>query len=203
MAADNPTNALADREAFGHWLSGFTDGEGNFHLTRPRKKIKTMASNTFQAVYRIGLRADDAQIVHLIREYFGCGNIYYSERPCHGMPNARRQIKFHVANVRDLVDIVIPHFDRFPLRAKKARDFTIWREAVMYIDRVQKRSRVGRNHKPRWYESDVAEMLRFKEALHQLRRFTEEPIARLPLGTIAAKAGSLPLFDGLSDLGVI
>lgn len=105
---------------FGHWLAGFIDGEGCFAIaTNSNRRYPSRCCHL-----RIQLRDDDTAILEAIRDKTGCGAIYhrtdgpYSPRSswyCYSRPDA-------VAMVEIL--------DRYPLRAKKARDFAIWREAV-------------------------------------------------------------------------
>lgn len=169
MATGHLTALLSDREAFGHWLSGFTDGEGNFHLVRHGKRLKNGPSSGFQASFRLSVRVDDQEIIKAIRDYFGCGNIYPWTNN-RGHPNDKPQVKFQIASAPVLMRAVVPHFDAYPLRAKKARDYVIWREAVEYINRVQQRPRRG--NAARWNSDDIAVMVDLKERLSAERAFS-------------------------------
>jgi hypothetical protein len=80
---------------------------------------------TFQCRFSIGLRADDAPILHEIRARTGVGILVHSGRNSIQQEQWRLEVNRKADGVR-LVEI----FDDFPLRAKKARDFAIWREAV-------------------------------------------------------------------------
>jgi hypothetical protein len=59
-------------DTFGHWLSGFTDGEGCFHgrVVPSRQKSSIIVS------FSIALRADDLRILEEIRQALGVGGIY-------------------------------------------------------------------------------------------------------------------------------
>jgi len=121
-----PFPAEIDRRRFGHWLSGFTAGEGHFSLIVANDK------RTPAAQFVIGLRADDLSALRLIQSYWGCGSIFY--KPPTG--RAQEQYFYKAVRIADLVSAVIPHFVEFPLRAKKQNDFQIWKEAVSFIDQV-------------------------------------------------------------------
>jgi len=121
-----PFPANIDRQRFGHWISGFTDGEGHFALIVANDK------RTPAARFVIGLRADDLPALRLIQSYWGCGTVFY--KPKTG--NTHEQYFYHAVRIADLVSVVIPHFQTFPLRAKKRNDFLIWKEAVSFVDQV-------------------------------------------------------------------
>lgn len=208
MAADHLTSLLSDREAFGHWLSGFTDGEGNFHLARHARVLKSGPSKGFQAFFRIGLRSDDREIVESIQSYWGCGHIYYTSKPNGKSLIQNPQIKYHVTDIASLMEIVVPHFEEFPLRAKKAADFSIWKEAVTHISRVQSKSRSGvqKGKCPRWSAADHGLLMDLKNRLHKAKAFaTQGSHSGLRLGVVPTplefgEADSLRLFDGLLGL---
>lgn len=125
-----PFPADIDRDAFGHYLSGFADGEGCFMLCwdGSRKDCRP----TPKAVFQIALRADDEAILDLIQSYWQCGNLHRQKRH-----NGKLASEFHVNNLRQLTAVVIPHFDRYPLRAKKRFDYAIWKQAATMMFEAQ------------------------------------------------------------------
>ncbi len=127
-----PFPASIDRRDFGHYLCGLTDGEAYFRLCIQAGK------NPFPvASFSIHLRADDVEVLRLVHSYLNCGDLYYIvRREKNPFPNARDTYRFVVSRPCDLAAVVVPHFDAFPLRAKKARDFAIWREAVLLLHEV-------------------------------------------------------------------
>jgi hypothetical protein len=135
-------------ESFGHWFAGFVDGEGCF-------RIKPTNMGTFQCRFSIGLRADDAPILHEIRARTGVGILVHSGRNSIQQEQWRLEVNRKADGVR-LVEI----FDDFPLRAKKARDFAIWREAVSVWSSVVN----GRR-------ADWSAMAALADALREERRF--------------------------------
>lgn len=48
-----------------------------------------------------------------------------------GLQNPQK--KFVINRLEDLVHVVIPHFEKYPLQAKKAKDFEIWRGIVLLV----------------------------------------------------------------------
>jgi hypothetical protein len=58
--------------------------------------------------------------------FFGCGWIRASK--------SDRTFKYEARSVRDLVNSVIPHFERHPLRGNKARSFAAFRDVCRMIE---------------------------------------------------------------------
>lgn len=164
-----------DRDAFGHWLSGFTDGEGCFVLRVGKAKWQPKGFPT--ACYQILLRCDDRPILERIHAYFGCGSLCTLIRAT--TPNGKPQTNFTVRKIPDLMGVVVPHFDRFPLHAKKARDYVIWRKGVELLHRVHIRKRVMRHVNgncrkgcyDKWTDSERDEFASLATALRAQRVF--------------------------------
>lgn len=109
---------------FGHWFAGFTDGEGCF-LIHP---VKVKGVTYYAAKFVIRLRDDDLPILTEIQRCLGFGRIHRFTRQTH-TPGANPGASFEVANAYEcwrLVEI----FEHYPLRAKKRRDFDIWKRFV-------------------------------------------------------------------------
>lgn len=126
--------------AFGHWFAGFTDGEGCF-------RIKRTNMGTYQCRFSIGLRADDEPILREIRERLGVGILVHSGRDSIKQEQWRLEV-----NAKAEVTFLARVFDAFPLRAKKARDFEIWRHAVEVWCRVENGRRFD------WHEMAALEL---------------------------------------------
>jgi hypothetical protein len=160
------------RDAFGYWLSGFVDGEGTFILRSPKVRNRPRPS----AEFRIVLRDDDAEIVEAIAAFFGCGFVLRNSNARSKIANAKPIISFSVAAVRSHVSVIIPHFDRYPLLAKKRADFRIWREAVLFMASVQAEPKLHlesprRGFCPRWSDERLQTFFNFRERLRDARRY--------------------------------
>ncbi len=150
--------------AFGHWFAGFVDGEGHFGMSR-----RGVNGTGYACSFSLIVRADDAEVMEKIHRWLGVGRLYrykFIRRKDQYANNPRCEL--HVTKreeVRKLIDI----FDRFPLRAKKARDYRIWREAVLlWADRKSHRGGAGRSAHP--VQSRLAEL---KAELEAARTFKE------------------------------
>lgn len=114
--------AALDQDA---WLAGFTDGEGSFVITATGSP-KGNRQPALAPRFTLGLHAADGAILHELRDTFG-GSLSFSERNP-DRPSSDRWTWTVVAKA-DLRRLVA-YFDRFPLRARKARDYATWRAAV-------------------------------------------------------------------------
>lgn len=180
-----------DRDAFGHYLAGLTDGEGCFFLGIIDDKRNPRRSHTPIVQFVIQLRADDLLILQLVRSYLQCGHVTEVKRK-KTEGNRKPKVCYNVANYLDLATVVVPHFDRFPLRAKKARDFVIWRQAVLLCHRVMPGRGRGAGGARRWPVMALAEFGSLRDALRKQREFAAPMIEpSLPAQTVRG------LFDDL------
>ncbi len=141
-------------EAFGWYLSGLTDGEGCFHVRAdyrhnraedPRRKpgYKKSMRPAFRAMFNISMRDDETIGLTAIRNRLGVGRLY-ADAAASRRGGGNPQIKWEVSRFSELTEIVVPHFDAFPLVLKKSRDFVIWRKCVVLITESTKRPPVGK-----------------------------------------------------------
>ncbi len=172
-----------DRREFGNWLSGFTDGEGHFGLRvcrrKPRPERLTSTTAEFVCEFAIALRADDTPILRQIQAFFGCGRLCTITNRNRG--RSKPITEFFVTNINDLATVIVPHFDLHPLRAKKSRDFIIWKQGVAFVKSVTSRPKhwgnvtpTGRQGpKPRWNPADIEEFVRLVDQLKGIRSYAD------------------------------
>lgn len=151
-------------DAFGHWLAGFIDGEGSFSIARQKRN----GYYTYAPNFQLKVRIDDREIVERIEREAGFGWPCYPKR--RELGNTQAQIGWGVTSKADCVRLV-ELLDRFPLRAKKARDYAIWREAVLaYAATIRSRNGAVSGHAD-WSALETA-----RAELVEVRRF-REPLA--------------------------
>jgi len=160
-------------DAFLNWLAGFADGEGCFAIDRPRK-----GTNIPRASFRIGLRDDDAAVLAEIQAVIG-GYLYRGRKNGPYSPIAMLQITNRTDCLR-LVEVLDSH----PLRAKKRREFAVWREAVRCW--AEKGPHGGRSNgaSPEY----LALMDDFRSELHRLKGYGALESVPNPIKQVATVA---------------
>jgi hypothetical protein len=149
-----PSRVGGPDDAFGHWFAGFADGEGSFD-------IHSVASGAaYICRFIIGLRSDDRAVLDEIAARTGLGSIYAVPPRESQWHSARAQVTWTVARKAEVLRLVAI-FDRYPLRAKKARDFATWRLAVFAWQEVKAR-------RPGY---DWSRMAQLKQELEAGRRY--------------------------------
>lgn len=99
-----------------------------------------------------------------IGEYFGCG--YLQDVRAYSTSNP--QVRFVIDTLQDHLVATLPHFDRYPLRSKKADDYAIFREGVLLMQRVNRR---GKGGQVRWTSDDIADFFSLKMQIEEVRRY--------------------------------
>lgn len=117
--------------SFGHWFAGLVDGEGHFGIRRAHMQYKSTRYVVYSCQFAVSLRADDLPTLTQIQRELGIGKI----RPVSRSKDPKRvnenpAYRFDVVSKPAAVALVA-FFDRFPLRSKKARDYALWRQAVV------------------------------------------------------------------------
>ncbi len=105
-----------------NYLSGYVDGEGCFMVSfsrRPKLKVGWEVRPSFS----VGQNIDRSEILYLMKNYFGCGNI----RP------DKKILKYEVRSVEDIINFIIPHFRKYPLISSKNNDFDKFSKVCNYM----------------------------------------------------------------------
>ncbi len=193
-----PFPSNIDPVYFASWLSGFTDGEGSFTLRTDDRVYQSGCRCTVcAATFEITLRDDDLPILLLIRSFFQCGTLIRCVKPPKRMPNAKPRAVFKVSKVKELASTIIPHFDAYPLFAKKRRDYKIWREAVLIAKNSMRKRQPcasGRGTLPRWTKDELADFASLSILLKQQRLY-ESRSDNFPVPSPTIKERFLDLFD--------
>ncbi len=117
------------------YVSGLIDGEGCFSLflntENTLRKSGSISQYTYWiTVFKVSIRADDAPILIKLKEYFNCGtvNIINDANKIYGTAY------FTIRSRKDIISKVVPHFDNFPLQAKKRSSYIAWKKAVLILN---------------------------------------------------------------------
>ncbi len=116
------------------YVSGFVDGEGCFCVSF-QPSLRHLLGWEARPSFSISPNADRAQLLYMLQHRWGCGSI----RP----DRSDKTLKFEVRNLKDLVDTVVPHFQRYPLLSSKQADFAFFSEVCQRMRRGEHRTPEG------------------------------------------------------------
>src|SRR3989344_1754440 len=77
---------------------------------------------------------DDGEVLERILVTIGCGKIYDCSYERYGW---QPHVKYKVGSSKELEQFVIPFFDKYPLQAKKAQSFNIFKEIIKMMRRKE------------------------------------------------------------------
>ena len=96
------------------YITAFTDGEGYFCVST-NISAKHKLGWEIRPSFSVSQNKDRAQVLYLMKDYFGCGFI----RP----DRSDKTIKYEVRSLENLLHKVIPHFEAYPLLSTKKQVF--------------------------------------------------------------------------------
>lgn len=170
-------------EGFGHWIAGLTAGEGcfQFRLTKDKK---------FRPSLSVKLRDDDAPVLDSIAKALGCGKVYPEKRD-----GRNPMANYIVDDIDSLYGIIIPIFERYPLRAKKAREFVVWKSAVTMMFQITRRRKVNTRWGwfPRYTKAERAQLTEYGKLLKELKRYKTDILEAETVQIEPPKGVQLPL----------
>ena len=139
--SDNPTGAGNQqgrpRGLTPGYVAGFVDGEGCFNVSiRPHPTVRYGSRCVIGHVFQIYQHRDDVELLRQFKEFFDCGHITSKG------PNSN-VMTYAVSGRRDLVEKVIPFFEKYTLLSSKAEDFSKFRAIVLAMNRKEHLTKDG------------------------------------------------------------
>ena len=108
------------------FITGFVDGEGSF-MVSILKNPKVRSGWQIQSVFQIALHKKDIELLKLIQAYFeGIGKIAKHEKDSYS---------YRVHSLEEILDKLLPNFDKHPLVTQKLADYLLWREIILMMQR--------------------------------------------------------------------
>ena len=107
------------------WVTGFTDGEGCFHVGINPHAEMTCGYQVLPE-FTVVQHERDVQILHALKAFFACGVV----RRNHG-----ERMAYRVRSQDHLTRIVVPFFMKHPLKTKKNVDFLKFRDVLLLMEK--------------------------------------------------------------------
>ena len=118
-------------QLYPYWITGFIDGEGyfGFYIGNQNNKSKTLL---LQPTLEIAQSSHDRSIQIKIKEYFQCG---YMKPKINN--NINEVSRYKISSINNLLTIIIPFLDQYPLLTQKKKDYDDWKSLIkMKLDKV-------------------------------------------------------------------
>jgi hypothetical protein len=136
----NTPALIATRAAYGErvpldpwFVSGLAEGEGCFCVSfAVRAKLRTGLE--VRPSFSLSLNEKDLELLKDLKTFFGCGWIRESK--------SDRTFKYEARSIGDLLDSVVPHFERYPLSGSQGPQLWRVRERLP-DDRARRSSAAG------------------------------------------------------------
>jgi hypothetical protein len=123
------------------YVTGLVEGEGCFCVSISKHKTKKLGFDA-RLMFEIEMIIDDKPLLEAVQKYFGCGQIYELNYERYGW---RPRVKYAVKSQKDIFEKVIVHFEKYPLKGKKRKDFDYFCRAVAMFQRKQHLTEEGIN----------------------------------------------------------
>ncbi|MFA5764129.1 MAG: LAGLIDADG family homing endonuclease [archaeon] len=125
------------------YILGLVDGEGSFtvYIRNPDISRDVKRRVVVEPKFYVKLVERDKEILESLRQYFGCGTVYFQKDT---RPNHQNCYRYEVYNRQDLINVIIPFFKKNKLRfATKSHDFKIFCEIMEQISEGKHLKEVG------------------------------------------------------------
>lgn len=99
------------------YITGFADGEGCFCVSFSFRNKMNFGIEV-RPSFSISQNRRNIGIIKELRSFFGCGGIRFSR--------IDQNYKYEVRSLENLIKVIIPHFQKYPLRTSKTTDFNIF-----------------------------------------------------------------------------
>lgn len=112
-----------------HYVSGFIDGEGSFSVSIGKHKTLKRGFE-IRPEFEIELRKDDQEILERLLITIGIGRIYDCSYDRYGW---YPHVKYKIMSIWDMKEYLFPFLDKYPLQAKKAKSYILFKEIVLML----------------------------------------------------------------------
>ncbi len=103
------------------WVTGFIDGEGCFSVSFS-KRTNLRVGIEAKPSFGVGQGLSSRPVMEELCRYF--------ESPLTQLRIDKQIVKYETRSLKHLREVVVPHFEKYPLRSYKAEDFLKLREVV-------------------------------------------------------------------------
>ena len=105
---------------FYQWLVGVTDGDGTFYFGQNAKGYWSLTFKVAQSSYNL-------RLLYFIKSNLGVGKVYVSKD---------NMAEYSLRDVKKIISIIIPIFDKYPLLTSKYFNYNLFRQAAFILNDI-------------------------------------------------------------------
>jgi len=114
------------------WITGISDRSASFSIIVHKRKEGNWE---IRPVFEIFVNSKYKEVLNYINTYFKVGSIYILKK--------NNSIIYRINKLKDLNDVVIPHFRKYLLLSKKRIIFDMWVECIEIINKKEHKDEKG------------------------------------------------------------
>lgn len=135
-----------------YWVAGFTSGDGSFHLI-----IRDTNTNKCSVSLRISIKLNirEIEIIKGLVNFFKLHVAYATNviekeansntKNFHTMSGQENFVALQITKVSDILNIIIPFFEKYPIVGIKSLDFADFKKVAIIIQSKKHLTREGLN----------------------------------------------------------
>ena len=126
-----------------NYIVGLVDGEGSFtvYMRNPDQAKVAKRRVTAEPKFYIKLVEKDKKILYQLKNFFGCGNVYFQKD---NRPNHQNCYRYEVFRWNDLEKTIIPFFKKNKLKLEsKRKDFRLFCQLFSRIIKKEHHKELG------------------------------------------------------------
>ena len=114
-----------------YYITGLFDAKSSFSIESnySTEGIKVKTNWKVSARFLIKLHSVEFSLLEKIKIQLGVGTV--------SLNIDKKEAVFKVSKLKDIIDVIIPHFDKYPLQGVKCIDYNLWKEAVNFINKKE------------------------------------------------------------------
>jgi len=107
-----------------YWFAGLVSGDGCFHISI-RNSPTTITGKSVVLKFHVVQHSRDTELIKKLISTFACGRIELALK--------QSAVYFVVTNLKDILEKIIPVFDKYPIKGVKALDYENFKKAVQIM----------------------------------------------------------------------
>lgn len=117
-----------------YWIAGLASGDGCFYVSL-RNSLTTKSGKSVTLKFHIVQHSRDTELMKSLISYLNCGRIELVLK--------QSAVYFVVSNLKDILDKIIPLFDKHEIKGIKESDYMDFRKVAMLLEDKQHLSEEG------------------------------------------------------------